>query len=123
MLMNQRILNSLVFHLLIVTLMVCFLSQKASSENLKGSTVNGTLKIINWNVLYGFNHHKSIKGAGQWIHAQQPDVIGLSRTQRDIEFPCYHEHTMKFPIHPYGKEKPSMNRPCGLQTSEFDPCQ
>lgn len=36
-----------------------------------------SLKIINWNVLYGFNHHKSIEEAGNWLKTQLPDVIAF----------------------------------------------
>jgi len=35
------------------------------------------LKIINWNVLYGFNHHKSIEEASRWINAQKPNIIAF----------------------------------------------
>lgn len=35
------------------------------------------LKIINWNVLYGFNHHQSIKDANNWLNDQNPDVIAF----------------------------------------------
>ena len=36
-----------------------------------------TLKIINWNVLYGFNHHKSIEEAGKWLNQQHADVVAF----------------------------------------------
>lgn len=36
-----------------------------------------SIKIINWNVLYGFNHHKSIAQGQGWIQAQQPNVVAL----------------------------------------------
>jgi exodeoxyribonuclease-3 len=35
------------------------------------------LKIINWNVLYGFNHKNSIDEGGKWIKAQNPDIIAF----------------------------------------------
>lgn len=35
------------------------------------------LKVLNWNVLYGFNHRKSIKQGIDWINEQKPDVVGL----------------------------------------------
>lgn len=35
------------------------------------------LKIINWNVLYRFNHHRSIEEAGKWIVGQQPNIIAF----------------------------------------------
>jgi exodeoxyribonuclease-3 len=37
----------------------------------------GTLKIVNWNVLYGFNHKKSIKQGANWIKKQEADVVAL----------------------------------------------
>ena len=36
-----------------------------------------TLKIVNWNVLYGFNHKKSIKQGANWIKKQAADVVAL----------------------------------------------
>lgn len=36
-----------------------------------------TLKIINWNVLYGFNHRRSIAEGGRWINTQKPDIIAF----------------------------------------------
>ncbi len=35
------------------------------------------LKILNWNVLYGFNHKKSIKKGANWIKSQTPNVVAL----------------------------------------------
>jgi exodeoxyribonuclease III len=35
------------------------------------------LKIINWNVLYGFNHKNSIDEGARWIKAQAPDIIAF----------------------------------------------
>jgi exodeoxyribonuclease-3 len=37
----------------------------------------GSLKIVNWNVLYGFNHHKNIDEGVNWISKQNPDILGL----------------------------------------------
>jgi len=36
-----------------------------------------TLKIVNWNVLYGFNHKKSVKQGANWIKKQAADVVAL----------------------------------------------
>ena len=36
-----------------------------------------TLRIVNWNVLYGFNHHSSIEEASRWINAQKPNIIAF----------------------------------------------
>ncbi len=34
-------------------------------------------KVVNWNVLYGFNHGNSIDAGTQWIAGQSPDVVAL----------------------------------------------
>ena len=48
-----------------------------------------TLKIVNWNVLYGFNHKKSIKQGAKWIKKQAADVVALQElnghTQAELE--------------------------------------
>ncbi len=36
-----------------------------------------TLKIISWNVLYGFNHGRATRAGGHWIHAQNPDIVAF----------------------------------------------
>ncbi len=36
-----------------------------------------TLKILNWNVLYAFNHGKKVKEGAGWIKEQKPDVVVL----------------------------------------------
>lgn len=36
-----------------------------------------TLKILNWNVLYGFNHGNSVQPGVAWIKQQSPDVLAL----------------------------------------------
>ncbi len=35
------------------------------------------IKIINWNVLYGFNHHKSIDLGIDWLKTQTPDIVAF----------------------------------------------
>jgi exodeoxyribonuclease-3 len=40
------------------------------------------LKVINWNVLYGFNHKKSIEPDAAWIRYQNPDVLGLQELNK-----------------------------------------
>ncbi len=35
------------------------------------------LKILNWNVLYGFNHHKALEEGSQWLREQKPDIIAF----------------------------------------------
>ena len=39
--------------------------------------VTETIKIVNWNVLYGFNHKKSVKQGANWIKKQAADVVAL----------------------------------------------
>lgn len=36
-----------------------------------------TFKVVNWNVLYGFNHQKSVKQGANWIEKQAADVVAL----------------------------------------------
>ena len=38
---------------------------------------NNTLKVINWNVLYGFNHNKAISQGIRWIKGVDSDVVAL----------------------------------------------
>jgi len=42
-----------------------------------GSLHAGNLKIISYNVLYGFNHGKTIQQGVEWIKGQAPDMIAL----------------------------------------------
>jgi endonuclease/exonuclease/phosphatase family metal-dependent hydrolase len=48
-----------------------------------------TLKIVNWNLLYGFNHKKSVKQGAKWIKKQAADVVALQElnghTQAELE--------------------------------------
>ena len=47
------------------------------------------LRVVNWNVLYGFNYKKSIEQGGGWLRCQQADVVALQElnghTQADLE--------------------------------------
>jgi len=36
-----------------------------------------SMKIITYNVLYGFNHQKNMKEGAEWIKQQDPDVLAL----------------------------------------------
>lgn len=45
--------------------------EPAEQENVE------TLKILNWNVLYGFNHGNSVESGVDWIKRQSPDVLAL----------------------------------------------
>jgi len=35
------------------------------------------LKVISYNVLYGFNHHKAVDAGAAWIAAEEPDIVAL----------------------------------------------
>lgn len=36
-----------------------------------------SVKILNWNVLYGFNHQKSIDAGCQWLNEQKPNIVAF----------------------------------------------
>lgn len=38
---------------------------------------SSNLKLISWNVLYGFNHQRSVDESADWIRRQKPDVIAF----------------------------------------------
>ena len=50
-------------------------SEKPSVQPVEPALV--PLKILNWNVLYGFNHGNAIDAGAKWIDAQSPDVVAL----------------------------------------------
>ena len=56
--------------------MVLLLALLAGSARAKEPGVE-PLKVVNWNVLYGFNHHKSIEAGSAWLRHQAPDVVAL----------------------------------------------
>jgi exodeoxyribonuclease III len=58
--------------LILITSSACILNACVTA-----SAASDPLKIINWNVLYGFNHGRSIDEASRWINAQNPDVIAF----------------------------------------------
>ena len=43
------------------------------------------LKVVNWNVLYGFNHKKSIEQGVDWIRSQKADVVALQELNGHTE--------------------------------------
>ena len=59
------------------------ISQKFPQK--KNEAVKNKLKIINWNVLYGFNHHQSIEAGASWLENQNPDIVGLQELNRNTE--------------------------------------
>ncbi len=36
-----------------------------------------SIKVVSWNVLYGFNHGQSVDLAVDWLNQRQPDVVAL----------------------------------------------
>jgi len=68
--MNEKNLQAI--KLMLIMILAC-MANACVTDAAKGDT----LKILNWNVLYGFNHHKSIEEASRWINAQKPDMIAL----------------------------------------------
>ena len=50
-------------------------SQSEAPE--KTETETERLCVMNWNVLYGFNHQKSIVQAGRWLASQEVDVAAF----------------------------------------------
>lgn len=55
------------------------LTQAATLQDQTGQAVAASepLRILNWNVLYAFNHGKSVDAGVQWIRACSPDVVAL----------------------------------------------
>jgi exodeoxyribonuclease III len=59
---------------LVILIMV---SACAASVNLRNAAETNTVKILNWNVLCGFNQHNSTEEASRWIESQAPDIIAF----------------------------------------------
>lgn len=61
-----------------VTLLLLF---STCFEGKANTAANGAelkpLKIINWNVLYGFNHGQSVSDGTRWLQEQQPDIAAF----------------------------------------------
>ncbi|MFL2909352.1 MAG: endonuclease/exonuclease/phosphatase family protein [Limisphaerales bacterium] len=62
--------------------------------------VTETFKIVNWNVLYGFNHKKSVKQGANWIKKQAADVVALQELNghnqtgfRELAAEWRHDHS------------------------------
>ncbi|MDC0325345.1 endonuclease/exonuclease/phosphatase family protein [bacterium] len=89
-------------------LLLCFASHAMESSE--------SFKIINWNVLYGFNHHQSVKEGSSWIAKQQPDVValqelnGISEEQLGQYSPDWH--------HPHAVTHKETGFPVGLTSKE-----
>ncbi|MDG1891328.1 MAG: hypothetical protein P8L18_08455 [Verrucomicrobiota bacterium] len=51
----------------VLTLALC--AENVSTES--------SIKIVNWNVLYGFNHGQALEAGSRWIAEQAPDIVAL----------------------------------------------
>ena len=77
---------------------------------------NDTLKIVNWNVLYGFNHHNSIEEASRWIDAQKPNIIAFQELN-GISEKSLGEHAKKW-RHSYAVTHKEGGFPVGLTSKK-----
>lgn len=75
-------------------------------------TSTSLMKVITYNVLYGFNHHKNLKEGAEWLNKQNPDVLALQElngfTQQKLE-----EMAVKW-NHPYAVILKERGFPVGL---------
>lgn len=67
-------------------LLACFalvsgLGQDAAPAPAQGAPASSSpaarLKVVSWNVLYGFNRSRSTEAAAQWLQEEAPDVVAL----------------------------------------------
>jgi exodeoxyribonuclease-3 len=71
--------------LLFLAIAACSPAGAAADSGVAASMANnsdprhdsGSLKVLNWNVLYGFNHGNSVQEGIDWIRSQDPDVVAL----------------------------------------------
>jgi len=52
-------------------------SEIADNQTELATSSSANLKILNWNVLYGFNHGKAVDQGVDWIAERKPDVVAL----------------------------------------------
>ena len=50
---------------------------RAQEQASQATAVTEPLRVLNWNVLYAFNHGKSVDAGVQWIGDLAPDVVAL----------------------------------------------
>ncbi|MFT7680388.1 MAG: exodeoxyribonuclease-3 [Planctomycetota bacterium] len=74
------------------------------------------LKLINWNVLYGFNHQRSVAEACDWLESQAPDVVSLQELN-GISESQLGELAAEWG-HPYAVTHKQSGFPVGLTSSE-----
>ncbi len=78
----QRMYLSMTSRMLVLVMIAILLTSCSSEPAGKvvaesGAPATATLRILNWNVLYGFNHANSIEQGVAWIADQKPDVVAL----------------------------------------------
>ena len=89
-----------------------FLLSLASHTIVSGESI----KIINWNVLYGFNHHQSVKEGSDWIMTKQPDVVAFQELNGIAEEQLGHYSAAW--NHPYAITHKETGFPVGLTSRE-----
>lgn len=48
-----------------------------AGDGANASVLEQRLEVVSWNVLYGFDHGRSVARATEWIRQRQPDVVAL----------------------------------------------
>lgn len=74
-----------------------------------------TLDIINWNVLYGFNHSKSVDDSLKWLKEKNPDVVGFQELN-GISEEKLRSHSMSWG-HSYAATNKESGFPVGLTSN------
>ncbi len=75
-----------------------------------------SIKILNWNVLYGFNHRQAVEEGSAWIEKQQPDVVALQELN-GISESQLGEHSKTWQ-HPYAVTHKETGFPVGLTSKQ-----
>jgi len=98
----------------LLSLFMAFACAMFTGETLMAE--NDTLKIINWNVLYGFNHHQSIEEASHWLKKQTPDIVAFQELNGISENELG-EHAVSWG-HAYAVTHKENGFPVGLTSNE-----
>ncbi len=72
-----KIFNKNLWPVLALQTLMLIQTCPALDKSEKNCVKNDDFKIITYNVLCGFNHHKSEKIGAEWINKQNPDVVAL----------------------------------------------
>jgi exodeoxyribonuclease-3 len=75
-----------------------------------------SLKVINWNVLYGFSHLETLEGASAWINDQGPNVMAFQELNGITES-SLREHARAWG-HTYAVTHKEGGFPVGLTSDE-----